>query len=67
RFDLGPYEQEILARINLQLNRDVFTGIRMYGKVDILTLKKLYPFKDMLVVRFNSTGNIGLQVNKLTF
>jgi len=66
-FELGPYEQEMLARINVQLNREVYTGVKMYGKVDILTLKKIYPFKDMLVVRFNSTGNIGIQVNKLAF
>jgi hypothetical protein len=67
RFELGPYEQDMLNRINTQLNRDVYTGVRTYGKVDILTLKKIYPFKDMLVVRFNSSGNIGMQVSKLAF
>jgi hypothetical protein len=67
RFELGPYEQDLLNRINSQLNRDVYAGVKMYGKVDILTLKKIYPFKDMLVVRFNSSGNIGMQVSKLNF
>lgn len=67
RFELGPYEQDILNRINTQLNRDIYSGVKMYGKVDRISLKKIYPFKDMLVVRFNSAGNIGIQVSKLNF
>jgi len=67
RFELGPYEQDILNRINQQLNREIYSGVKMSGKVDLITLKKIYPFKDMLVVRFNSAGNIGIQVSKLAF
>ena len=65
RFELGTYEQDMLNRINAQLNRDIYSGVKMYGKVDRVSLNKIYPFKDMLVVRFNSAGNIGMQVSKL--
>jgi hypothetical protein len=57
----------MLSRINAQLNRDIYSGVKMYGKVDRISLNKIYPFKDMLVVRFNSAGNIGVQVSKLNF
>ena len=28
RFELGPYEQDMLNRINAQLNRDIYPGVQ---------------------------------------
>jgi Domain of unknown function (DUF4403) len=66
RFDLNTYEQDMLKRINTQLNREPYPGVSMTGTVRELQLEKIYTFREMLVVRFHSTGRIELQVNRLS-
>jgi hypothetical protein len=66
RFDLNTYERDMLKRINGQLNREPYPGVSMSGSVRELQLEKIYTFREMLVVRFHSTGRIELQVNRLS-
>jgi hypothetical protein len=66
RFDLNTYERDMLGRINGQLNREPYPGVVMSGSVRELGLEKIYTFREMLVVRFHSTGRIDLQVNRIS-
>jgi len=67
RFDLKIYEQDMLSRINAQVNREPYPGVQMSGSIRELSLEKIYTFREMLVVRFHSTGRINLQVNQINF
>jgi hypothetical protein len=63
RFNTASYEQDILGRMNAQMNRTLYPGVQMTGYVREISLEKIYTFQDMLVVRFHSSGKIDLLMN----
>jgi hypothetical protein len=67
RFDVTNYEKLLLDKINGQFNREVRKGIRMNGQVSKVSIEKIYPFTDQLVIRFSSKGDMDILVNELSF
>jgi hypothetical protein len=67
KFDVTNYEKMLLDKINVQFNREVKKGIRMNGQVSNVSIEKIYPFTDQLVVRFSSKGDLDIVVNQFSF
>lgn len=67
RFDVTAYEKMLLDKINAQFNREVYKSILMNGSVQHISIEKIYPFADQLVVRFSSRGDLEILVKELSF
>jgi hypothetical protein len=66
KFDIATYEKTLLDKINAQFNKEVYKGVLMNGKVQTVSIEKIYPFTDQLVVRFSSKGDLEILVNELS-
>lgn len=67
RFDVTAYEKMLLDKINAQFNREVYKSVLMNGSVQHISIEKIYPFADQLVVRFSSRGDLEILVKELSF
>ncbi len=66
RFDVTAYEKMLLDKINAQFNKEVYKGVLMNGRVHTVSIEKIYPFTDQLVVRFSSKGDLEVVVSELS-
>jgi len=66
-FEVAPYEKMLLDKMNAQLRADIKPGISMSGEVRSMTINKIYPFSEKLVIRFSTTGSLDITVNNLSF
>ncbi|HLO82749.1 MAG TPA: DUF4403 family protein [Chitinophagaceae bacterium] len=67
RLDILPYETMLLEKVNGQLNTEIRKGVMMKGHVNTVSIEKIYPFNESLVVRFSSKGELDILVNDLSF
>jgi hypothetical protein len=67
KFELQAYEQMLLTNVNAQLNKEIRKGVVMHGEVRNVTIEKIYPFTEKLVIRFSSKGELDIAVNDLSF
>ncbi|HSF46141.1 MAG TPA: DUF4403 family protein [Chitinophagaceae bacterium] len=67
QFALLDYESMLLANVNSQLNKEIRKGVVMHGAVRNVTIEKIYPFTEKLVVRFSSKGELDITINDLGF
>jgi len=67
RFDLLTYETMVMDKINSQLTSEIKPGISMKGQVKSVSINKIYPFSDNLVIRFSTTGMLDILVNSISF
>ena len=65
RFDLAPYEQQLLDKVNAQLNREVRKGVQLNGRVNEVSIPYLRAQHDVLQVRCMSSGEMSLVVREL--
>ncbi|MFN7686574.1 MAG: DUF4403 family protein [Sphingobacteriales bacterium] len=66
RFDVTAYEKMLLDKINAQFNKEVYKGVLMNGSVQNVSIEKIYPFVDQLVIRFSSKGDLEILVREIS-
>jgi hypothetical protein len=64
-FELGNYEKQLLDLINTKLNGELYPGVTVNGRVEQISLMKIYTFKDKLVVRFRSSGELSASLIRI--
>ncbi len=67
RFDISQYEKMVLEKMNAQLKTEFTPGISMIGEVKSMTINKIYPFTENLVIRFSTAGNLEILINNVSF
>lgn len=67
KFDFSQYEKMMLDKINAQMKTEFKPGIIMTGEVKSIAINKIYPFSENLVIRFNTTGSLDIQVNQINY
>ena len=65
RFELAPYEKQVLDMINPQLNRELRKGIILSGSVHAIGIPAIRPGRDVLLVRCQSQGELSLLVRDM--
>jgi hypothetical protein len=65
RFELAPYEQQVIDMINPQLNRELKKGVVLSGKLREIDIPSIHAGKDVLTVRCLSQGELSLLVKEL--
>jgi hypothetical protein len=63
KFELGAYESMLLTNVNSQLNKEIRKGVVMHGEVRNVTIERIYPFTEKLVIRFSSKGDLDIAIN----
>ena len=63
KFELGAYESSLLTNVNTQLNKEIRKGVVMHGEVRNVTIEKIYPFTEKMVIRFSSKGELDIAIN----
>ncbi|WP_336513955.1 DUF4403 family protein [Pollutibacter soli] len=65
KFDLNTYEKSLISQVNNQVPKELYPGVWVNGAVNAVTLDRLMPSKEKLIVRLSSTGNLRLTLTKL--
>jgi hypothetical protein len=66
-FDISQYEKMLIDKMNAQLKAEIKPGISMTGEVKSMSINKIYPFSEKLVIRFSTSGSLDITVNNLSF
>ncbi len=67
RFELGAYIDSAKLSINKELNKEWAKGIRSYGNIKDISLIRIYPMQQHLVIRSNCTGDLSVKVESINF
>lgn len=65
KFDLNTYERSLISQVNSQIPKELYPGVWVNGAVNAVTLDRLIPSKEKLIVRLSSTGNMRLTLTRL--
>lgn len=67
RFDLAPYEKQVLDMINPQLNRELKKGLVLNGNLRSVGIPAIRAGRDVLTVRCQGEGDLSLLVKAMPF
>ncbi len=67
RFELAAHESTLISQINRQSPRELYPGVWVNGSVNAVSLIRILPSREKLLVRFSSTGNMSLIITRLDF
>lgn len=65
KFEITTYVGNLLPQLNQQLNREVYKGIFLSGKMEILQVTDLLPATGVFILRCNAKGDIAMRVNSI--
>ena len=65
KFDLTTYEKSLVSQVNSQVPKEIYSGVWVNGALNAVTLDRLVPSREKLIVRLSSTGNLRLTLTKL--
>jgi hypothetical protein len=64
---MGNYLDTAMLTMNQQLNRELVKGIRSNGKINTMTLARIYPMQQYLIIRSKCEGELAVKVEKVEF
>jgi bifunctional N-acetylglucosamine-1-phosphate-uridyltransferase/glucosamine-1-phosphate-acetyltransferase GlmU-like protein len=59
-FDLKPHLTDMKKTIQTEMNKELTKGVKLSGKVESLSIHKIYPNHKNLVIRVNTAGDMKL-------
>lgn len=67
RFELGDYIDSAKLNINKELNKEWVKGIRSYGNINDISIIRIYPMQQHLIIRSNCEGDLSVKVDSIDF
>ena len=62
KFNLNDYTKAFLERANVEMNRQLASGVYASGSLQALQVINIYPFTEHLVIRCNATGELAIRI-----
>ncbi len=67
RFDLSQYIGSALTTAGSQLNREIIPGVKSTGILRDVSIIRIFPFEEHLVIRSNLSGELSVKVESIPF
>lgn len=61
-FDLKPHLEEMKKTVQKEMNRELSKGVFLSGTVESISLSRIFPNHDRLILRINSKGELKLSM-----
>ncbi|MFT3704062.1 MAG: DUF4403 family protein [Agriterribacter sp.] len=66
-FNITAYSDSLLSKVNVQINRQLQKGVSSTGKVNILQVVDIYPFKENFILRCNTKGEMAIRIDSFDY
>lgn len=66
-FDIQNYTDTLLSKVNTAINREWRRGIYSSGKINNIQILNIYPLKDNLILRCNTTGYLSMKIDRISY
>ena len=63
KIDMSSNLNMLITTLESKLNGEVYPGVNVYTKLDLLRINKIFLGPKRLYVRTNITGNINVDIN----